>query len=148
VELSVQNLRPFVLPLILAAWIGSVCGTAAIFILRLMDGGGSSQDIFNALLGVIVLSHVVVLPVTITGLALVGVPAALALRRHAQAWWMILLAIVAGGVAGRLVSHVLDLDRLGEGPDRMIDFGFAVGPLTGLLWLLFARPLMKNEVED
>jgi hypothetical protein len=78
---------------------------------------------------------------SLAGLALLGLPLTLLARRLAIHRWSILLATVAGGVVGRIVSGLFGLDI---GIDSLAGifggWGFLVGAPTGLFWSLLVRP--------
>jgi hypothetical protein len=85
---------------------------------------------------------------SLAGLALLGLPLTLLARRLAIHRWSILLATVAGGVVGRIVSGVFGLDI---GTDSLAGlfggWGFLVGAPTGLFWSLLVRPRLVHMIQ-
>ena len=96
----------------------------------------------------VALATVIAFPIAAIALFAVGLPLTSLLWRFRRAWWMALMAAVSGAALGRLVTFLLDFDRLGYGPHFILDHGVVVGATTGLLWYVLARSRLRFDQED
>jgi hypothetical protein len=147
VELVRPDVRSLIVPLLLAAWIGSVSGTLLVG----MANAALTEPSFvtvEAAIGALVLAHVVVLPLTAIALAVLGIPMAFGLQAHSREPWLALVAVAAGGIFGRLITRMLDMDRFSPALPGFLEYGASVGALTGLCWFLFSRDLFHPTTED
>ncbi len=140
-------LRSLIVPLLLAAWVGSVSGTLLVGLAGTV-ADTSAGGLFEAVLGSLVLAHVVVLPLAVLALAIFGVPLAYGLRGQSRNPWLPVVALAAGGLVGRLLTWLLDMDRFSPALPGFLEYGSAVGALSGLCWLLFARDFFHSTTED
>lgn len=130
-----------------AYWLSVVTGAYAGIILQILAttlGTTIDPSEFWGMLPIVVLSYgLFALPFVALGLALFGLPVAGLLRRRARGWWVGVLAVVWGGLAGKLMFYAIDhLMFFGPYDPRevmLIDLGVIYGVPTGLAWWLFCR---------
>src|SRR5690606_18136741 len=115
-----------------AAALGSICGMLAIYVYN-----GSIAYLPEDVL-FFVFSSAISFMVAFAGLVIVGLPLTLLLRSLACSAWSIAAGVAIGGIVGRLVSGLLNVDLDWSG-NPLASFGFPIGAFTGLFWALFAR---------
>lgn len=87
------------------------------------------------------------LPIVAIGLAVFGLPASAILQTRVSEWWVGIIALVWGGVAGKLVYYAVDqfifLGRYKLTSISHVDLGLIYGITTALAWWL----LQRREIE-
>ena len=134
-----------------AYWLSVLVGAFAGVILQLIVTTGREPVDASGLwaVPVIILAYgLFALPFVALGLAVFGLPATGLLRRNAQDWWVGLIAVLWGAVAGKLMFYAIDhLIFFGVYDFRdvgLLDMGVIYGVPTGLAWwVLYRRELVR-----
>lgn len=128
-----QTLRDFGTSVSIGSLAGAVC-----MALATMRGLPEASDWIGILVFILFFT-VGAIPVVALGLAIFGLPAALLLRRSAHQWWVGVLAVFWGAIAGKLIFY---------GVDKVLKFGsffndaepgILFGVPTALAWWFMMR---------
>jgi hypothetical protein len=128
----------------LSVIVGAFAGMSLQSALALWAAGESLNPSELWAVPVIVLIYgAIAIPFVAMGLALFGLPATVLLRRWAGRWWMGTVAILWGGISGKLtyfaIDHLLFFGNYDLRKVELFDMGLLYGVPTGLVWWLMLR---------
>lgn len=134
---------------ILSVLVGAFAGiTLQVLIALLQSGSMSVSDLWEIPV-FIVMFGLFAAPFVGIGLAIFGLPAAWLLRANAKSWWLCIVAVIWGAVAGKLLFYAIDhliflgLYRLGE--VAMVDLGVLYGVPTALAYWVLQRRELEHD---
>jgi hypothetical protein len=134
-----------------AAWLGSFLGMTAyaLMIALTVEPTADVSELWSIPFIVVGYATFVGLPVGLIGLLVFGVPLTVLLKTWAERPWMVIVALAAGPVAGRLLYFLID-HAFSKGSYDLwgwpqADYAVLIGATTGLLWLLFARRVLRKQ---
>ncbi|WP_458093506.1 hypothetical protein [Roseomonas sp. WA12] len=133
-----------------AFWLSSMAGAyAGITVQSLFKMGGVPFAELWIIPALILGYGTLSIPFVALGLLVFGLPLTPLLRRYADRWWVGVLALLWGALAGRIVFYAIDHGlfsghyRLGS--LRVFDMGIIYGVPTALAWwLLQCRRLLRS----
>ncbi|MBP0494517.1 hypothetical protein [Roseomonas indoligenes] len=127
-----------------AFWLSSMAGAyAGITVQSLFKMGGVPLSELWTVPVIILGYGTLSIPFVALGLLVFGLPATPLLRRHAGRWWVGVVAVLWGALAGRLVFYAIDHGLFSGNyrfsTVRFSDMGIIYGVPTALAWWLLQR---------
>ena len=89
------------------------------------------------------------IPFVASGLIVFGLPLTPLLKKHARRWWVGLIAVIWGALAGKLhfyaIDHLLFFGYYEFAKIEILDMGVIYGVPTGIAWWLLYRRRLSSE---
>ena len=126
----------------LSVLVGAYAGVILNMLIAMASDGFPWQDLWSVPI-IIFFYGLISAPFVAIGLAIFGIPAAHLLDRFSGRWWVGCVAILLGGLAGKIlffaVDHAIFFGYYDIRKIELRDFGILYGAPSGFAWWAFNR---------